>query len=179
MGRQRKYFTEEERLEAQRERARELRARKREAARHGGVYQSGRRENSILLQKESLWNSFRAQGCSFCEEAFPGCIDAHHIGEKTSGVSELVRFGTVESLTAELEKCIPVCANCHRKLHLGVLRLEHRPGEKQCGRCFEWLPESAFELKYDAGKRANKRRATCRLCRGKNKAARNAKLLHR
>lgn len=57
-------------------------------------------------------------GCSQCEESHPACIDFHHIGEKDEGISRMVARGvSKERVLEEMEQCIPLCANCHRKEH--------------------------------------------------------------
>lgn len=61
----------------------------------------------------------REYGCSLCDESHPACIDFHHEdGEKDMGVAEMVNNGYSRSrIKEEMEKCTPLCANCHRKLH--------------------------------------------------------------
>ena len=50
---------------------------------------------------------------------------ADHISEMVSGVNTKVKFKRVLS---EIEKCILICANCHREIHseLGDLRSNER-----------------------------------------------------
>jgi len=56
--------------------------------------------------------------CSQCSEDFPICLDFHHLSNKQYTISKMVDYGyTIESIKAELEKCILLCANCHRKKH--------------------------------------------------------------
>ena len=58
--------------------------------------------------------------CSKCGEANPACIDFHHKNryEKEMMISEMPNRGfSRERIRKEIEKCIPLCANCHRKLH--------------------------------------------------------------
>lgn len=47
-------------------------------------------------------------------------IDLHHVDseDKEMNLSEAVRKGwSREKLIKEIEKCVPLCANCHRILH--------------------------------------------------------------
>ena len=62
------------------------------------------------------------RGCSRCPEKDPVCLDFHHPdGEKEMGVSEAARRGwSIKRLLSEIEKCLILCANCHRKHHAGV-----------------------------------------------------------
>lgn len=58
--------------------------------------------------------------CSRCPESHPACIDWHHIdpNEKEIAVSQAIRLGwSIERIKAEIAKCVPLCANCHRKEH--------------------------------------------------------------
>ncbi len=82
--------------------------------------------NQVMLRKCKLIAlSFRQQGCKICYEDDPCCIDAHHkdASIKDSNIAELVRRRAYKKLISELEKCIPLCSNCHRKLHRGHLSL--------------------------------------------------------
>jgi hypothetical protein len=61
--------------------------------------------------------------CSRCGQSFPDCpsvIEFHHTGRdpKEAKVSELmVKGASSKRLQAEVAKCVPLCANCHRILH--------------------------------------------------------------
>jgi hypothetical protein len=68
----------------------------------------------------------KSKGCHYCPESTPECLDFHHRNpkDKKYSVSTMLFFGhnhTIEKVKAELEKCIVICANCHRKLHAGKL----------------------------------------------------------
>lgn len=68
-----------------------------------------------------LWNDYKAkQKCSHCGVQHPAVIDFHHvIKEGKKSVNKLI--GERNSLRAAIkeaeEKCIPLCANCHRIFH--------------------------------------------------------------
>lgn len=59
--------------------------------------------------------------CTDCEAIYDGtnaCMfDFHHIGEKLFGVSGNVMEKSMDKLRAEVDKCILLCGNCHRKRH--------------------------------------------------------------
>jgi hypothetical protein len=58
--------------------------------------------------------------CSRCPENDPRCLDFHHINpkEKDFTIAEVCkRNWSMENICAEIEKCIILCANCHRKEH--------------------------------------------------------------
>lgn len=65
---------------------------------------------------------WKRQGCCVCGESDICCIDAHHKNqdEKEHNVGGLV-YGAkaMASILEELDKCIPICSNCHRKYHAG------------------------------------------------------------
>jgi len=60
------------------------------------------------------------RGCLKCGETHPYCLEFHHpdIKEKEYLVSDLIRHGASKKLILrEIDKCILLCANCHRKFH--------------------------------------------------------------
>lgn len=63
-------------------------------------------------------NEFKLAGCSRCSESDIACLDLHHLGNKDGNVADLVTRGvSLERLKFEIDKCILLCANCHRKEH--------------------------------------------------------------
>lgn len=62
-------------------------------------------------------------GCSFCVENNPICLDFHHLDSTTKegDVSIFASHKAKEKTINEINKCLVVCANCHRKIHFGVL----------------------------------------------------------
>lgn len=70
-----------------------------------------RRRKARLFVCEYL----RVHRCADCGEADPIVLEFHHRHEKHGNVADLVRHGSsVGALQRELERCIVVCANCHR-----------------------------------------------------------------
>ena len=63
------------------------------------------------------------------------CLEFHHIGkEKEFGVSFRGFSYSKRRMVEEVQKCVLLCANCHRELHNGLLQLpdenqECKPGE--------------------------------------------------
>lgn len=77
-----------------------------------------RRTKSIAAE----WvDAFKAKcGCTKCGEKDPACLDLHHLDPSTKvmAVSVMVaRLVPLIEIMSEVEKCIVICANCHRKLH--------------------------------------------------------------
>lgn len=63
--------------------------------------------------------------CACCPESYYRCLDFHHIdpNAKEGEVSKLLRQGTLKRAYVEVQKCVVVCSNCHRKIHGNVLSL--------------------------------------------------------
>lgn len=56
--------------------------------------------------------------CSRCEGKFPLAVyDFHHLHSKIDSPGNLMNVASVRRISQELEKCILLCANCHRVEH--------------------------------------------------------------
>jgi hypothetical protein len=45
-------------------------------------------------------------------------LEFHHVGDKDKNVSDMVNHGYGWSrIQEEIDKCIPLCCNCHRLIH--------------------------------------------------------------
>lgn len=57
--------------------------------------------------------------CNNCIENDPVCLEFHHLNpiEKEGNISILARKYSFKRLQKEIDKCIVLCANCHRKEH--------------------------------------------------------------
>jgi hypothetical protein len=67
-----------------------------------------------------LWLEFKATlKCAKCGFSHPAAIDFHHIDSSTKDgeVNRLSGTGSYKKAYAEVEKCIPLCSNCHRIHH--------------------------------------------------------------
>ena len=63
--------------------------------------------------------------CTNCNENDSSCLDFHHTDptQKEFSISKMVgKTGTFKLIT-ELEKCIILCSNCHKKFHAGRIQL--------------------------------------------------------
>ena len=58
-------------------------------------------------------------GCSFKNN--PEWLDFHHTDplQKENSVNILVEY-SLEKVMAEIAKCVPLCANCHRTRHAAI-----------------------------------------------------------
>jgi hypothetical protein len=91
----------------------------------------GARAETIEARRRAIlaYLAPRCSRCGFNEHA--SAMDLHHVeGEKESPVSDLITRVTLAptahnagQLLREANKCVPLCANCHRMLHAGVLTL--------------------------------------------------------
>lgn len=72
------------------------------------------------------FNTLKARlHCFYCYERETVCLDFHHVDHKQKDFSlGMIRNGGYgkERILKEVKKCVVVCANCHRKVHAGLLR---------------------------------------------------------
>jgi hypothetical protein len=60
--------------------------------------------------------------CAVCGESNPACLDYHHKNPEEKLFPICTAYNhSVKEVLAEIEKCEVLCANCHRKLHAGVI----------------------------------------------------------
>ena len=70
--------------------------------------------------KQLLFDIKRKSKCNVCRENHPACLDFHHKNPDKKKISiSLIpsRFWSDERTLKEIEKCVILCANCHRKAH--------------------------------------------------------------
>lgn len=84
-----------------------------------------RQEASKRQEEQAKWLYSLKKKCLICGEAEPVCLDFHHKdpNEKDFTIGKH-RNKSKENLIKEIEKCVCVCANCHRKIHAGIINLE-------------------------------------------------------
>ena len=57
-------------------------------------------------------------GCRRCGIKDHRVLDFHHLGDKDSAIAFAVQDGwSLKRIQAEIEKCVVLCANCHRIVH--------------------------------------------------------------
>ncbi len=80
-----------------------------------------RRQKDRLLE---VIEAARAGGCRCCDELESACLVFHHLRDKEFAIADARRkLVSVATLEAELAKCVVLCANCHAKLHAGLIEL--------------------------------------------------------
>lgn len=64
----------------------------------------------------------KGRKCALCDyDVCDEALEFHHVnGKKDFGISSKGYTRSWEKVKAELEKCILVCANCHREIHAGL-----------------------------------------------------------
>jgi len=75
---------------------------------------------------KSMAIEYKGGRCQICGYAkYQGALDLHHINpaEKHFGMGDKGYTRSWEKIKAELDKCILVCANCHREVEAGVTQL--------------------------------------------------------
>jgi hypothetical protein len=79
-----------------------------------------------------LVNDLKSVSCLDCNGDFPPCaMDFHHVRGKDSSIPKLVKQAVSEKrLLAEIEKCVVLCANCHRIRHCPPGGMEDTPDSK-------------------------------------------------
>lgn len=77
-------------------------------------------DNQIFMRRYK-----RFCGCHFCNEREPIALDLHHTDpeEKDMNPSNAISYSR-EYLKQEIRKCVVLCANCHRKVHAGILEIK-------------------------------------------------------
>ena len=102
--------------------------RKRKHAEYSSNYYEANKESEKTRIKErkvknkKIWDEFKATlKCAVCNENHPAVLDFHHVNpaEKEYAISTLVSNKSFTKARKEVEKCIVLCANCHRKHHYG------------------------------------------------------------
>ncbi len=88
--------------------------------------------SSLRDRRVQIW-CYIAPSCAACGfSTHSSALDMHHLRqeEKESALSSLIAECAAtptarhaERLLQEAKKCVPLCANCHRMLHAGVLEL--------------------------------------------------------
>ncbi len=68
-------------------------------------------------------------GCKICKEDRLVCLDYHHLDEvnKVDTVSNMFRKYGKGRILKEIDKCILLCANCHRDVHDRYGKLSNHP----------------------------------------------------
>lgn len=88
-----------------------------------------KKNNALYRERNRQFVSYykHKSGCYFCKENTPVCLDFHHLdpSEKEINVSIMSRgANSINSIVKEIDKCVVICSNCHRKLHAGLINFK-------------------------------------------------------
>lgn len=92
------------------------------------------RTNRYKRLKREDWMAYKATlKCTHCGAQHPAIIDFHHLIHDATyqAVNELSQKGQFTAAKLESEKCIPLCANCHRILHYEQIQTSKRKRKKK------------------------------------------------
>lgn len=67
---------------------------------------------------------YKGGKCQICGyKRYRGALEFHHINpdEKEFGISKDGNTRSLEESKKEADKCVLVCANCHREIHAGLI----------------------------------------------------------
>jgi len=76
-----------------------------------------------IKQLAILYKGGRCQVCGYSK--YQGALDLHHIGrdKKDFGIADRGHSRSWVRVKTELKKCVLVCANCHREVEAGVIKI--------------------------------------------------------
>jgi len=86
-------------------------------------------KNAVKMRRKKLRQmavEYKGGQCNFCGYSkCPDALDFHHCDpkQKDFGLSARGLTRSWERIKKELDKCVLVCANCHREVHAGILQL--------------------------------------------------------
>jgi len=88
----------------------------------------GSKNRRTKKPKKELYNTIRKRGCCKCSERTDYCIEFHHLKDKVDMVSHMWTKSkySLDDFIEEIEKCVLLCGNCHRKVHNGLLHVDER-----------------------------------------------------
>ena len=96
------------------------------------TYADRREELKIAVAKrrrkiKELSVAYKGGKCQLCGyEKYQGALDLHHIdaSKKEFGIGDKGYTRSWKRVKEELDKCVLVCANCHREVEAGIISLE-------------------------------------------------------
>ena len=94
------------------------------------------------LKIREMAKEYKGGKCMLCGyNKYLGALDFHHLDPSRKGFAISTRGLTRswEKIREELDKCILVCANCHRELHAGISQLPKETSVEKRGEFGEVL----------------------------------------
>ena len=76
-------------------------------------------------QRERFHEFMEDKSCVMCGESDSVVLEWHHTEKnKTDNVGDLLGRKGWDKIMEEVNKCICVCSNCHKKIHYGNLKCD-------------------------------------------------------
>ena len=86
---------------------------------------SQQRDRCLSL-RDQMRDLKESAGCATCDETDPVCLEFHHLDPSVKEIdpSDMISSGWSWSrMLKEIDKCIVLCSNCHKKVHAGKICL--------------------------------------------------------
>ena len=86
-----------------------------------------------LIKKKAV--EYKGNQCYCCHKSYPFVVyDFHHLNpkEKDFGLGDKTSTVKWDKVQAEIDKCILVCANCHRQIHSGDIIIDQQQKDNVC-----------------------------------------------
>ena len=77
-------------------------------------------------KRKEMVREAKDKPCAICKNKYDPCaMDLHHIDPttKSEGVNGMMRIGSYQKLQEEIDKCVVLCAVCHRLFHNNLVDL--------------------------------------------------------
>ena len=76
-----------------------------------------RKQAARDVDRQYVWDYLSTHPCVECGESDSVVLEFHHNGDKEMAVEGMVNAGfSIAKIQSEIDKCIVLCANCHRRL---------------------------------------------------------------
>ena len=83
-----------------------------------------KRVNQVSVKRrKQIVDDAKSHPCVICNKEYPvEVMDLYHIDQSKS-ISKLMCIASYNELKDEIDKCAPLCSNCHRLLNHGYVKL--------------------------------------------------------
>ena len=81
---------------------------------------------SSYQKRKGMVRSAKDKPCQICKVKYDPCVmDLHHLdpSQKDERVAQLAKSSSYKKLQEEIDKCVVLCANCHRMVHGGIISI--------------------------------------------------------
>ncbi len=85
---------------------------------------------------------YKGGKCQICSyDRYQGALELHHVDktQKSFGIGDKGYTRSWEKVRAELDKCVLLCANCHREVGAGIMQLPCESKDEKRGEFGEIL----------------------------------------